>query len=218
MTDFKPGDTIRVTYEGKADTTGLPHVWGGDNTGWVGVTKDATVEVVQPVDLGSHKAGASGMTHPKPGDKVRVMYEGTWGPDHGVIADGITDGGALTWPHTFGGRVEVIQPVDDPSKDSVGTVRKDSEGLLFVRAVGHDDSDPWLCISSPLAGSWFSHMEIAGCEKLAPVEGTPAAEPQKVAHAFEPSHSGMVCGRMVIRDGYGDSCGLPADAHGSPSP
>jgi hypothetical protein len=30
-------------------------------------------------------------------------------------------------------------------------------------------------------------------------------------HPFEPSYTGMVCERMVMRDGGGDQCGLPAD-------
>lgn len=34
-------------------------------------------------------------------------------------------------------------------------------------------------------------------------------------HPFEasPESSGMACTRMVLRDGYGDACGLPADQH-----
>lgn len=32
-------------------------------------------------------------------------------------------------------------------------------------------------------------------------------------HDFEPSHTGMVCERTVMRDGGGDQCGLPAEAH-----
>lgn len=35
-------------------------------------------------------------------------------------------------------------------------------------------------------------------------------EPRR--HEFEASYSGMVCGRMVMRDGGGDSCGQPANA------
>jgi hypothetical protein len=29
-------------------------------------------------------------------------------------------------------------------------------------------------------------------------------------HTFEASHSGMVCGAMVERRGFGEDCGLPA--------
>lgn len=32
-------------------------------------------------------------------------------------------------------------------------------------------------------------------------------------HPFEPSYTGMVCEAMVMRDGGGDQCGLPAEAH-----
>jgi len=32
-------------------------------------------------------------------------------------------------------------------------------------------------------------------------------------HEFKPSYSGMVCEQMVMRDGGGDACGLPASAH-----
>jgi hypothetical protein len=31
------------------------------------------------------------------------------------------------------------------------------------------------------------------------------------AHAYSPGYSGMVCDATVERDGFGDSCGLPAD-------
>jgi hypothetical protein len=31
------------------------------------------------------------------------------------------------------------------------------------------------------------------------------------SHKFEGSYSGMVCGAMVIREGYGDACGKSAD-------
>lgn len=29
-------------------------------------------------------------------------------------------------------------------------------------------------------------------------------------HDFKPGHSGNACIQMVMRDGYGDACGLPA--------
>lgn len=31
------------------------------------------------------------------------------------------------------------------------------------------------------------------------------------AHPYQAGHSGMVCDAMVMRDGHGDSCGLPAN-------
>lgn len=35
-------------------------------------------------------------------------------------------------------------------------------------------------------------------------------------HAFQAWHSGMVCGAMVLRKGYGEVCGEPASAHADP--
>lgn len=32
-------------------------------------------------------------------------------------------------------------------------------------------------------------------------------------HRFEPSHTGMVCDKMVMRDGSGEPCGRPFDEH-----
>lgn len=39
------------------------------------------------------------------------------------------------------------------------------------------------------------------------------AHEEQVTHAFQPSHTGMVCDVMVMRDGGGDQCGLPPEAH-----
>jgi hypothetical protein len=38
------------------------------------------------------------------------------------------------------------------------------------------------------------------------------AEAASTPHPFEPSYSGMVCERMVMRGGGGDQCGLPSGA------
>ena len=40
-------------------------------------------------------------------------------------------------------------------------------------------------------------------------------EAEHADHAFEPSYTGMVCDVMVMRDGGGDQCGLPASTHRS---
>lgn len=137
MKGYETGDTIRVTYEGKADSLGM--VWGGNNTGWVGVTEDATVEV--------------------------------------------------------------IEPVDDPSKDPVGTVRRSPEGEIAIRR-SNVWSVPWMLLGV-VSGSRgiANHDHLNGWEKLAPVEGTPAAkaaEP-KVRYFRADNHAWL--NRRVLEDG-----------------
>lgn len=112
------------------------------------------------------------MTEPKPGDKVRVTYEGTYGPDRRVTASGIKSGHALTWPHSFGATVEVLTPADDPSMDLVGTVRRRLAYPLSRPVMRHDFSVlPW----RTLAGTQYDDEEVVGWEIIGTVPGTPAA-------------------------------------------
>lgn len=109
------------------------------------------------------------MTNFRPGDKVRVTY------DVVVNKDGYFCGQYVSRhrPNISGHVVELIQPADDPSKDLVGAVRQNRHETVVVLIDSRDDA-PWAAIvGNP--GALYEHEDVIGWEKLAPVEGTPAA-------------------------------------------
>jgi len=111
-----------------------------------------------------------------PGDKLRVTYDYTadvFGKVNVPSRDNLLSN--LT--------IEVIERADDPSKDLLGTVRRGPLTSPVVK--GYDKSDdprPWMSVRFAIR---YSDEEVTRWEKLAPVEGTPAAEVQKPWNPFE---------------------------------
>lgn len=123
------------------------------------------------------------MTTFNPGDRVRVTFEGIY-EESGVFNDG--DHRIRDLGDAFGktsrippyGTVELIERADDPRKDPVGTVRKSPGGTVVIQN-GDGDSSPWQLLVSGTDYpdyQYFTHGVVVGWKKLAPVEGTPAAE------------------------------------------
>lgn len=150
------------------------------------------------------------------GDKVRVTFEGVVGFDGRITHEEQ----ARNYFDKRGFTVELIERPDDPSKDLVGTVRLSHAGP----AVKARDND-WHVVrrSDTPSVAWADRaVKNSRWPIIGTVPGTPAAEKAAAdelsadtwqnPHQFEASYSGMVCGRMVMRDGGGDSCGQPADA------
>lgn len=106
------------------------------------------------------------------GDKVRVTFEGEYDRRD-------TAGGHVVW-HDGGkhytssdATVEVIEPADDPSKDLVGTVRKDANSeLIVVRAAVSSGEYPWAAITDTISRT---HDEVFGWPVIGVVPDTPAA-------------------------------------------
>jgi hypothetical protein len=115
----------------------------------------------------------------KPGDRVQVAYEGVVA---GVNADGSIDYLGAGHHLPKGATVELIERADDPSKDPVGTVRRDPrEGNTYIRS-DYNDLYPWISFG-PMTG--VQHHRVVGWEVIGAVPGTPAAEAQKSRNHFE---------------------------------
>lgn len=67
--------------------------------------------------------------------------------------------------------------------------------------------------ASPAVSSYDPAMDPSAMAGAQPSDEPPA---DQVDHPFQPSHTGMVCEAMVMRDGGGDQCGLPPEAHPQP--
>lgn len=72
--------------------------------------------------------------------------------------------------------VERVQPADDPSKDPIGTVRRSTDGRVASLSDA-PTTTPWRVVFGNEPGNWarLPHEDVVNWEKLAPVEGTPAA-------------------------------------------
>jgi hypothetical protein len=121
----------------------------------------------------------------KTGDRVRVTYEAAWDQDRGThywLRD-LTDGTTASVPKTA--TVELIEPADDPSKDPVGTVRREDhgEGFSLWQAFENQHGErTWLCTWSTVRGNRGVHLwdkRLVGQPVIGSVPGTPAAEAQK---------------------------------------
>lgn len=124
---------------------------------------------------------------PKPGDKVRVTYEGVVSPVDGQAFR--TDKG-FERSLTDAVSVEVIEPADDPSKDPIGTVRvsaghysKHANSVRVVRSQTEWNGTPWVRFSGTSAKDRYTNAEVTGWPKqsladVARVFGHPDVEPR----------------------------------------
>lgn len=83
-------------------------------------------------------------------------------------------------------------------------------------AMGSDYADPLTTLQEIGLPDWIQTDgwtdELSNLVK--PEDSTPEKVTiELVEHEFLPSHTGMVCERMIMRDGHGEDCGLPADVH-----
>lgn len=123
---------------------------------------------------------------PQPGDRVRVTFEGTY---HKAdfswdIYDISLDGSMLTTSVLRDrATVEVLEPVDDPSKDPIGTVRQRRGDEAVVRSYDRsDDPHPWRSVQFALS---YRDSDVVDCEVIGSVPGTPAAEQSVTAEQVE---------------------------------
>lgn len=111
------------------------------------------------------------MTEFNVGDKVRVTtiresfveYDGWYLGKQSVKED-----------HTTVELIEPAKPVDDPSKDPTGTVRRNADGRIVTRV---DTELPWLEYTDGFTTyGWLHDDEVEGWPTIGAVPGTPAAE------------------------------------------
>lgn len=98
------------------------------------------------------------------GDKVKVTYEG-------LITDTSYDG-SLWLTDQYGitrnvreENVEVIDPVDSPFKDAVGTIRED-DGGTYIKIT----EDRWVHIGT---ASWLLNVDLRGVPRIGTVKAAP---------------------------------------------
>jgi hypothetical protein len=110
---------------------------------------------------------------PQPGDKVRVTIYYTVDPSGHYVGKSIADEDYVA--------VEVLEPADDPSKDPVGTLRREEKGggfAVYVKA-GSPAGGTWVLIHTSEPGvlaDRFPDGFVAGFPVVGSVPGTPAAE------------------------------------------
>ena len=112
----------------------------------------------------------------KLGDEIRVTFEATY---TGMTRDGKNflvdfegnEGYGLK--HTVPGDavIEVLTPVDDPSNDLVGTVRKTK---VFSLSMVKTAEDAWTCLSSVTHDRTYSDRSLEDCPIIGVVPGSPA--------------------------------------------
>lgn len=111
---------------------------------------------------------------PKPGDRVRVTFEGRWTGKSDLVEQ---DNGRIVDIDVFQEAVEVIEAADDPSKDPVGTVRR-RQGFDEIAIQADTDAttyEAWLVLGNPASSGWARHEYVSGWEIIGAVPGTPAA-------------------------------------------
>jgi hypothetical protein len=68
--------------------------------------------------------------------------------------------------------MSAVEPIDDPSADPAGTVRR--SGSDVVVKTRNDEGDPW-CVLTGQGGYWRFNEDVTGWEIIGAVPGTPAA-------------------------------------------
>lgn len=154
---------------------------------------------------------------PRTGDRVRVTYDAMYaGERYGFrrveVLDGDGDECEITAP--LSATVEVLERADDPSKNEIGTVRREQhaddktgESYSVWQHTQYQLSETatrshWLCTHSTHHGNLgeaLTHDQVRGMPVIGAAPGTPAAEARDKANACEPA-------RMSVR--------VPNEPHG----
>jgi hypothetical protein len=142
---------------------------------------------------------------PRPGDKVRVTYEGVV-TESGIAAFRLDLGNGAGYTHAISANdphVEVVERADDPGRDLVGTIRGDR----YVRLTVNHGCDWW-----DLQGEdrWISVKDVTG-RVTGAVPGTPAAVKNSACDDYDPKGElGGVVYTVCLNCGFGEA------AHGKP--
>lgn len=98
--------------------------------------------------------------------------------DHPTLTIETEDGERVHWAAHL---THAVEPVDDPSKDLAGTVRRGPDGRSWVKIGGReDDTLGWDWIT-PVDDSADASADVAKFPVIGAVPGTPAAEAQTEA-------------------------------------
>jgi hypothetical protein len=159
------------------------------------------------------------MTDFRLGDEVKVLVTGKYREDRFGPHIIRNDSGGLFHIADLAD-VELVEPADDPSKDEHGSVRRgDHKGVMYVVALS--DQGVWkaLIVGDQGFRIGFDHHEVAGWEKLEPVDGTPAAVSLPKIRYFQERDYIHTCWR-VLSDGaveycFGDKGWTPSRRFGS---
>jgi hypothetical protein len=119
---------------------------------------------------------------PQQGDTVEATFKGVWLGGHPEGGDALAVGDeVLRIPFTAS--VEVLERADDPSKDLVGTLRREDHGerghSIWQRIEDMDGDAQWWCTFSTATGNRWQRLDsvaVRGFPVIGSVAGTPAAE------------------------------------------
>jgi len=116
--------------------------------------------------------------------------------------------------------------VHQADSKELNQVKDLAQRLADAIAMGGDYEDPEETLRYIDLPSWIqtvgwpdSTARVVSPEdstsELVDQESDEPEPPEPPDHPFDPSHTGMVCEHLVFRDGGGDQCGLPPEAHTS---
>lgn len=152
---------------------------------------------------------------PRPGDKVRATLPTVDGVL--VVADGEgvqlrLDDGSIH--HLPGADIQVLERVDDPAKNLIGTLRREEHDgeLVHCQAIAtrNGEATRWVVTHSSvpaMVGEVFDHDFVAEFPVVGSCPGTPAAEVEKQPAGDRPpvhvDNEAIVTGQYDSRKGRG---------------
>lgn len=115
---------------------------------------------------------------PRPGDRVRVTFEGRWTGHSDEIEQ---DNGRVIAVDTDIETVEIVEPADDPSADPIGAVRRGVAPMEVWIKVNHDRwAYAGTTSSTAQYGDEYIRQTDYRSDVIGAVPGTPAAEANPV--------------------------------------
>lgn len=141
----------------------------------------------------------SGDRKPSPDDRVKVTFEA----DYWSVQQAQWFGKPLVDVAS----VEVLESADDPSKDLIGTLRREERHggfALYVHGGSDSGGTAWVVIHSSepgILGDRMDHSFVAEFPVIGTVPGTPAAEQERERHMHNAGYCGA-CNMVHDRREY----------------